>query len=99
MVTAAEYTALVVTLLAGLSAIGWPITHLLGRLGSSDVPLTAPIAGLCVVQVASWYWFIAGGRGLVVPTSVLLGAGVAASAVLLYRQRRRPAVDRGRVIF
>ncbi len=99
LIVAAEYAGLVVLLLAGLSLIGWPIKHLLGQLGSADVPVTAPLIGLCVVQVVSWYWFVAGGHGLEVPTVTLLVLGLAGSVLVLRASRWRPEVDRRRVLF
>ena len=36
-----------------LAVVGWPISVLLASRG---IPLPAPLAGLCVVPLWSWYW-------------------------------------------
>jgi hypothetical protein len=97
--TVIEYIALAIVLLGGLSVIGWPIKELLVRLGGLSVPMTAPLAGLCVLQVVGWYWFEAGGRGLAIPTSVLLFAGTLGAGWLLWRKYRAGRVERRDTVF
>ena len=84
VIVALQYATLVALLLVGLAVIGWPLNRTLEALAGRPLPLTAPLSGLCILQVVGWYWLVLGGKGMVVPAAVVLLAAIFGS-LLFYK--------------
>jgi hypothetical protein len=93
-----EFVALAGIQLGAWSVVGFPVKAWLLDGDDRPSPVPAPVLGLAVWQVASWYWYDQGGDGSAGWTRTLVALGVVASALSLPRWWRRPYADRTRSI-
>jgi hypothetical protein len=89
--TTLEFWLVALELLALLGFVGYPLVHLARRWTDGAVVASAPVIGLALAALLSWWWVRATDAGLAVGVSVIAAlAGVAWIPVVVDLVRRRP---------
>jgi hypothetical protein len=90
--TTVQFWLVALELLALLGFLGYPVVHLARRWSGRALAAPAPVIGIAVVYLLSWWWLRATGTGLDVGVPVIVAVGaVAWIPVAVDLARRRPA--------
>jgi hypothetical protein len=92
--TTLRFWLVAIELLALLALLGYPIARLAARWSGGALVLPAPLLGLPVAYLLSWWWVRATGLGLDAGVPVMAGVAALAWLPILYGLGRRPPAIR-----
>jgi hypothetical protein len=91
--TTVQFWLVALELLALLGFMGYPVVHLARRWSGRALAVPAPVIGLAVIYLLSWWWLRATDAGLDIGVPVIVAVGaVAWIPVAIDLARRRPAL-------